>query len=329
VIELALGSGGKDFQDFLRKKILHYFNNSFLNQKDDGAILPKLNGHPVMASDSFVVTPRIFPGGSLGKLAFCGTVNDLAMMGAKPLYLGLNLIIEEGFDMRELEFHLKEISFLSHQYQIPIVTGDTKVVSRGSVDGLFISTTGLGESDKKLPTETITVGDKIIINGSVGDHAMTIFSQREDLGFDSDLESDCMALHEITLGLINKYSGIKFLRDATRGGVSAVLNELAQEYSLSLGIYEDKFSLSPAVLSACELFGFDFLELANEGKFIAVVDENEAEEVIEYLNQNWSQKSSIIGEVTELNSSSVSLKTLLGAQRIVAWPQGEQLPRIC
>lgn len=329
MIEIALGSGGKDFQDFLKKKILHYFDNPILNQTDDGALLPKLNGQPVMASDSFVVTPRIFPGGSLGKLAFCGTINDLAMMGARPLYLSLNLIIEEGFDMRELEFHLKEMASLSHQYQIPIVTGDTKVVSRGSVDGLFISTMGLGECQKKLNTDTIAVGDKIIINGSVGDHAMTIFSQREDLGFDSDLESDCCALHEITLDLLQKYDGIKFLRDATRGGVSAVLNELAHQQSLELGICEDSFTLTPAVESACELFGFNFLELANEGKFIAVVENKQADNIVEYLNAKWSQKSSIIGEVTDLNSSLVSLKTLLGAQRIVSWPQGEQLPRIC
>ena len=199
---------------------------------------------------------------------------------------------------------------------------------RGSVDGLFMATTGLGQREIELSPENIKEGDLILINGTLGDHAMTLCSHREDLDFKTDLKSDCTALHEITLGLCEKVPGIKFLRDATRGGVSAVLNELADQYSLDLGIYEERLSLHPAVSSACELFGMDPLELANEGKFICVLEKESKDDALKYLSSIEGQKPNIIGEV-QGNSPLVTLTTSLGGKRIIDYPRGEQLPRIC
>lgn len=330
MIELSHGNGGKTFENFFNKTLMPLFDNPILKNKADGALLKEIKGRIVMATDSHVASPRIFPGGSLGKLAFCGTVNDLAMMGAKPLYLSLSLIIEEGFDLGELELHLAHIAELSKKYHIPIVTGDTKVVERNKADGLFITTTGIGsvKDTVNLNSKFISEGDQIILNGPIGDHAMAIFSKRENIDFESDILSDCAPLHEMVLGLLDQYPEIKCLRDPTRGGISSALNELASDSNHTLGIYEDKVLLNPSVKAACELFGFDPFELANEGKFLLFAPKNISSDICHYLNTHWNQRAQIIGAVKASGDPLVECETLLGA-RIVPWPSHEQLPRIC
>lgn len=333
-IYLNHGAGGRDFDQLLREIILPALGNPILNQTADGAILPTVKGRLVMATDSHVVSPRIFPGGSLGKLAFCGTVNDLAMMGAKPLYLTLGMIIEEGFQVSELEFHLQEIATLSKEFNIPIVAGDTKVVERGNGDGLFLSTTGLGHIEKESlqNKQEIQQGDVIMINGTIGDHGVAILSARENLDFKTTLKSDCAALHELTQSLWNECEGVKVMRDPTRGGVAAALNELAHGAQAVFNIEEEKLPIAKPVASICELMGLDPLELANEGKFLTIVKEENAQQVLKLMKQHpLGEEARVIGTVQSENKtrSQVLCETILGGSRIISWPSGHQLPRIC
>ena len=331
-IELNHGAGGKQFDNFFKKELLPHLENPILNQATDGALLGEIKGRLVMATDSHVVSPRIFPGGTLGKLAFCGTVNDLAMMGAKPLYLSLGMIVEEGFPLEELKVHLEQIGSLAKNFSIPIVTGDTKVVESGKADGLFFSTTGVGViKDQKidLHPKNITVGSKVIINGPIGEHGISVLSQRENLGFETEVLSDCAPLHEITLKLLEKFPQIQCMRDPTRGGVAAALNELAEQADVEISLDEKNIQVPTQVLSACELLGLDPLILANEGKFLLFAPEQIAEEIVVYMNNSLSQNARIIGMVNSKGGPLVRSTTNIGGGRMIPWPTGDQLPRIC
>lgn len=333
LVTMAHGSGGKSFEDLFQRSIFPSIANPYLEAVNDGALLGAISGSLVMSTDSHVVSPRVFPGGSLGKLAFCGSVNDLAMMGARPLYLSMAMIFEEGLPTHELEFHMNEIGKLAKKWNIPVVTGDTKVVQRGKGDGLYIATTGLGslvnEAGGSNPA-SVEEGDLIFINGAIGNHEIAIMSQRQNLNFEVNLESDCAPLHDLTTRLWAQIPEIKCMRDPTRGGVAAVCNEIAQASSCGIELYENKIPIDKAVRSACEWLGFDPLQLANEGKFIVIAPESSKQQVLECMRSHPLGKDScVIGKVFSDEDHLVRLRTNFGGHRIVLWPHGGQLPRIC
>ncbi len=328
-IDLSVGAGGLSFQHFYHKVILKYLSNEHLIQANDAAIVTMDSTEVVMATDSYVINPLFFPGGDIGKLAFCGTVNDLAMMGARPKYLSLAFILEEGFEVEKLKVIVKSISTLSKALGIPVVTGDTKVVEKGKADGLFINTSGIGSPIKRLPQQ-INVGDKIIISGTLGDHAIAIMAARENLAFQVPLLSDCAPLNLITEPLLKKYDGIKFMRDVTRGGLASVLNEIVSGQNFGIRIDETCLPIKSQVKSACELFGLDVLGLANEGKFIIIASNDVANQLLSEMHEHLHSKDAcIIGEVVTSYPAKVGLITKLGPERIIAWPVSDPLPRIC
>lgn len=325
------GTGGKSFHKLMKQTILPILDNPFLRPLNDGAILGRVEGKLVMTTDSHVVFPRIFPGGNLGSLAFCGTINDLAVMGAKPLYLTLSMIIEEGFSIVELTIHLKTIAEYSQKHNVPIVSGDTKVVEHGKGDGLFLNTTGLGviETGQQCGNE-IKAGDQIILTGTVGDHGIAVLSQRESLRFESDLISDVAPLDQLLLPLWKEFSEIRCMRDPTRGGVSTILNEIANDIGLDIEISEENIPVKAAVRSACELLGFDPLQIANEGKAIIIVSKNSSEKLLARIKeQPLGEDAQIIGEILDSKDGLLRLRTAFGSTRILPWPDTEQMPRIC
>ncbi|MBT4761765.1 MAG: hydrogenase expression/formation protein HypE [Bdellovibrionaceae bacterium] len=332
-IHMNHGSGGHPFEALLKKIILPAFDNPYLNQLTDGALLESVEGRLVMTTDAHVVSPRIFPGGSLGKLAFCGTVNDLAVMGAKPLYLSLSLIIEEGFSLEELKLHIGHMAKLSKQCSIPIVAGDTKVVERGKGDGLFMTTSGVGviENPELYPQpKNISPGDMILINGPIGNHGISVLAARENLDFQSEVVSDCAPLQDLILPLWKRFPEIRCMRDPTRGGVAAVANELASQCELEMELFEQKIPVEKSVRSACELMGFDPLLLANEGKVIIFAPEKSVHAILDAMRSHeLGTESEIIGQVHKGPRPLVRSTTALGGSRLIPWPSGEQLPRIC
>jgi hydrogenase expression/formation protein HypE len=327
-INLNIGNAGRDFQNFYNRYISKYLANPALDTKDDGAIVAVGTTNLVMATDSFVINPLFFPGGNIGALAFNGTVNDLIMMGAQPTAITLSLIIEDGFDEKKLEEIFQSIGKLSKDYNIPVVTGDTKVVEKGKGDGIYINTTGLGIQTASAPSfNRIQATDKIIITGTMGDHAVAIMAQREGLEFSEPLISDCACLQTLLLPLVDK-NLIEYMRDPTRGGVAAVVNEIQEQTKLGFCLWEDQIPLHPAVKGTCQLMGLDPLELANEGKAILIVKEENTEEVLELLGQHPQGKNAtVIGEVN--SSDKVELLTKLGSRRPINMPVNSPLPRIC
>lgn len=331
-IDLSHGAGGKRFNDLLTGTILPALGREE-NQLHDGALLGEAPGRLVMTTDSHVVSPLFFHGGDIGHLGFCGTVNDLAMMGAKPLYLTLSLIIEEGLSIKLLRDALSSFGKLSQQFSIPVVAGDTKVVERGKGDGLYLSVAGIGviESEHtQLSPSIITPGSAMIINGSLGDHSIAIMSEREGLEFETEVKSDCAPLHETVLPLLDQFPEIMCCRDITRGGLAGVLNEISEESSLSFEVEQGKVPIQPAVQSACDLLGLDPLALANEGKFVLFAPNSIAEQILTRLRKlPYGQEASIIGQAFKEQRPKVTVKTKLGGSRMLLWPIGEQLPRIC
>lgn len=332
-IDLSHGAGGKSFHHLLNEVILPSLGNHNFSLTD-GAVLPSPNGRLVMTTDAHVVSPLFFPGGDIGHLAFCGTVNDLAMMGARPLSLTLSMIIEEGFCLQQLKRVLESIGKLSQEYQIPIVAGDTKVVEKGKADELFLSVTGLGviaNNKVELGFEKIQEGYELLVNGPLGDHAIAIMAQREGLQFETTIESDCAPLHQLTESLLAEFPEVAFMRDLTRGGLAAALHEVVDATHLGMQITESALPISAPVHSACEFLGFDPLQLANEGKFLLIVPAAHTQKVLSLLRSHaLGSQSQVIGKVTAKSKNPiVSLKTRFGGQRLVAWQHGEQLPRIC
>ena len=330
-ILLAHGSGGKLAHDLVEKSFVKTLANPLLAKLNDSAVFD-VSGRLAFTTDSYVVSPIFFPGGDIGKLAVCGTVNDLAMSGAKPLYLSLAFIIEEGLALSELERIVNSVRAAAGEAGVEVVTGDTKVVPRGSADKLFVNTAGVGviaegvdiSGDKARP------GDKVILSGAIGDHGIAVISQREGLSFSTRLKSDCAPLGGLVAEMLNASRNINCLRDPTRGGLATTLNELAKQSKVSIRIEEQKIPVREAVLGACEMLGFDPLYVANEGKLVAIVPPGDADKVLRAMKKNkYGKDAVIIGEVAAEPPGRVVMKTVLGSSRIVDMLVGDLLPRIC
>ncbi|UCF16366.1 MAG: hydrogenase expression/formation protein HypE [Phycisphaerales bacterium] len=332
-ILLAHGGGGQLTDDLIRRYILPNLDNDTLAELGDSAALNLDSGSVCLTTDSYVVKPLFFNGGDIGKLAVCGTINDLAVAGAKPVCLTLSLIIEDGFELRLLDKILASIGKTARQSGVNIVTGDTKTVEAGAADKIFINTAGIGQRlpGVELGFDKIAAGDRIIVNGTIGDHGMTIISQREDIKFQSQLESDCAPLAGLTGELLETTTGVKFMRDPTRGGLASTLNEIARSTNLGVEIRENDIPVRPAVQAAADMLGFDVLAIANEGKFVAIVSPESAEDCLKACrNHPLGEDAEIIGQIVETRDVPVvELVTRIGGRRIVQMPYGRELPRIC
>jgi hydrogenase expression/formation protein HypE len=332
IVMMAHGSGGMMSQQLIDQVFKQNWDNPHLELMLDGALLDLPPGRLAMSTDSFVITPIFFPGGDIGKLAICGTVNDLVACGAKPLYLSTAFIIEEGLPLDELKRLAASMAQTARAAGVMLVTGDTKVVEKGSADRIFINTTGIGVIPQGIdyrPT-MIRPGDQIIVTGPVGDHGLAILAQREGLRFSTPAISDCAPLVGIRSALESFGGAIRCMRDPTRGGLATVLNELAQQSGLGFKIQEGVVPVSPVVQGACDMLGMDPLYMANEGKMVMIVSPEAAMEIVAVLRLlPEAAGSAIIGEVTLEPAGMVLLQTELGAQRILGMLEGEHLPRIC
>jgi hydrogenase expression/formation protein HypE len=329
---LAHGEGARLTRRLIREILLEAFDNEFLRPLSDGAILPPIGGRLAMTTDGYVVSPLFFPGGDIGKLAVHGTVNDLAVCGAEPLYLSLGLIVEEGLPLevlRQVAFSIRDAARLC---AVPVVTGDTKVVPRGAADGLFVNTTGIGRMRPgiDLGPHRVRPGDCVLVSGTIGDHGIAILSAREGLDLGPTLQSDTAPLHELVQSLFDSGIDVHFLRDPTRGGVSAVLHEVGDATGLSVVLDEPSVPLSEPVRGACELLGLDPLYVANEGKLLLIAAPEDAERASACLRQHaFGAKAAIIGEVSSMTPPHVLVRGPLGALRVLDEPTGAPLPRIC
>jgi hydrogenase expression/formation protein HypE len=327
-ITIAHGNGGAENHELISKIFYKYFKNEILERSEDAAVL-ELEGKTAMTTDSFTVSPLFFPGGDIGKLAVCGTCNDLAMMGAKPKYLTCSVIIEEGFSTRELE---KIVRSMKKELEINgalIVSGDTKVVPKGSVDGLFINTTGVGEIEKEgVSASGLSQEDVILVSRDIGAHGAAIFMAREGMDMESCLESDCKSLYPIVSEILQSGVQVVAMRDATRGGIAALLNEWAVSSDVCIELEEGTIPVSEEVMGVCELLGFEATNLANEGTFCIATKANHAVSLLELLKRH-NQNAAIIGKVTDQYSKRVVLNSSWGTKRFLDQPSGELLPRIC
>ncbi|MDP2917590.1 MAG: hydrogenase expression/formation protein HypE [Dehalococcoidia bacterium] len=330
-ILLAHGSGGKLSHELVEKSFVRAFDNTILAKLDDSAIL-ELKGRLAFTTDSYVVQPLFFPGGDIGRLAVCGTVNDLATSGARPLYLSLSLIIEEGLPKEDLDKIIASVQETAKEANVQIVTGDTKVVNRGCADKLFINTAGIGAiaDGVDISGSNARPGDKVLLSGTIGDHGIAVLSQREGFSFGTTLESDCAPLGGMVADMLKASHNIHCLRDPSRGGLATTLNELAKQSKVSIRIEEEKIPVREEVTAACEMLGFDPLYVANEGKMVAIVAPEDADKVLEAMRANeYGKDAAIIGEVTADHPGRVVMKTCLGSSRIVDMLTGDLLPRIC
>jgi hydrogenase expression/formation protein HypE len=323
-ITLAYGGGGEETNKLINGLFYKYFSNPLLEAAEDAAVV-ELNGKTAFTTDSFTVSPIFFNGGNIGKLAIAGTCNDLAMMGAKPEFLSCGFIIEEGLELEELEVIVKTMADELNKVGAKIVCGDTKVVPAGSVDKIFINTSGIGSVIKEnISAHNLKEGDRIIVSRDIGRHGSVVMAHRYEV--QTDLNSDCKILWEEVKALIDAGIDIKALRDATRGGLSAVLNEWAIASNVAIEIEEEKIPISDEVVGLCEIFGFEPMDLANEGTFIVAVNENDANKAKEILKK-FNENAEIIGVVKE--GKKVILKSPWGSKRYIELPKGELLPRIC
>ncbi len=331
-ILLDHGSGGKISHSLTADIMLPIFNNPILSQLDDGAIFDLEGKRFAFSTDSYVVDPIFFPGGNIGDLAINGTVNDIAMCGATPLYLSAGLIIEEGFPVSDLKIIIKGMGAAADMAGVKVVTGDTKVVPKGAVDKIFINTSGIGliPEHVNIAGHNARVGDKIIISGSIADHGITVLTQREGMTFSSTVISDTAPLNHMVKSMLSVSRNIHVLRDPTRGGVGTTLNEIAISSKVGIRIHEERLPVKNEVTGICELLGFDPLYIANEGKLIAFVGQDDAENVLSAMKKDkYGKDASIIGEVVSDSPGKVFMQTRIGGSRIVDMLTGEQLPRIC
>ncbi len=330
-ILLAHGSGGRLSHDLIDRILAPPLNNPILSRMDDSAVF-ELSGKIAFTTDSYVVSPIFFPGGDIGRLAVCGTVNDLSMSGARPLYISLALIIEEGLELEDLRRVVESVAETAAEAGVIIVTGDTKVVNRGKADRLFINTAGIGliEGGADISGSNARPGDRIILSGGIGEHGMAVMSKREGLQFNLPVTSDCAPLNHLVADMLAASRRIHSLRDPTRGGLASTLNEFARQSGVGITIEEAKIPVHDGVRGACELLGLDPLYIANEGKLVAVVDPGDADMVLAAMKKNkYGVQAAIIGEVTTEHKGRVVMKTRIGSSRIVDMPAGEILPRIC
>ncbi len=329
---LGHGSGGKLSAELIRAVFLPALNNPVLSRLDDQAIV-NVNGQRLaFTTDSFVVKPLFFPGGDIGSLAVHGTINDLAMGGAKPLFLSAAFIIEEGFAMDQLRRIVASMQQAASAADVQIVTGDTKVVEKGKGDGLFINTTGIGivADGVDLSADRARPGDKVLLSGSIGEHGIAILAQREGLEFETTIESDSAALHTLVTEMLRVGRGIRCMRDPTRGGLSSALNEIAEQSKVGIALEERAIPVREEVASACELLGLDPMYVANEGKLIAIVEPASADAVLHAMRRHpLGSRAQLIGTVNAANPPLVTMRTTLGTTRIVDMLSGDQLPRIC
>ncbi|HEX8963292.1 MAG TPA: hydrogenase expression/formation protein HypE [Rhodocyclaceae bacterium] len=327
------GSGGRAMAQLIEELFGRHFDNEFLRQGNDGATLPvPAGGRLVMACDGHVVSPLFFPGGDIGCLSVHGTINDVAVMGAKPLWLAANFILEEGFPLAELDRIVGSMARAAKEAGVPVVTGDTKVVKRGKADGVFIGTTGVGivPEGLVLSGDRARPGDAILLSGTLGDHGMAIMAQRENLGFAAPIVSDTAALHGLIAAMLATGADIRVLRDPTRGGLATTLNEIARQSRAGMMLDEDAIPVNPEVAAACEFLGLDPLYVANEGKLVAIVAEADAGRVLAAMQAHpQGERAARIGTVMEDPHHFVQMTTGFGGRRIVDWLTGEQLPRIC
>lgn len=333
IITLSHGSGGQATNELIDNLFYKYFNNEFLSQKNDSSVLPVINGKIAMSTDSFVINPIFFEGGDIGKLAICGTINDICMSGAKPLYISVGFIIEEGLSIEELERIVKSMSKTAKEAGVKIVTGDTKVVERGNCEKIYINTTGIGiikENNNYLSGNKVKHGDVIIISGTLGDHGMCIMNERENLGFDINIKSDCCLLNKLIEDILSVSNNVRVLRDPTRGGLATTLNEIVEHSKISMEIKEEFIKVKPEVSAMCEILGMDPLFIANEGKVVVIVDEKDADNVLKVMKNNKVGRDSIIlGKAIDDGKNKLYLKTNIGGRRIINMPEGEILVRIC
>ena len=330
IITLDYGSGGLRTSQLIESVLVPAFRNPTLEDLGDGAVLPSMDGPLVYSTDSFVVTPWRFPGGDIGKLAVCGTVNDVCMAGGQPKYLSLSFIIEEGFLMEDFKTIVNSIATTAQLAGVQIVTGDTKVVERGKGDGIYINTSGVGpQRAAGLSRKAICPGDAVLVSGSVGCHGAAVLMARGEIPFAGELLSDCRPLHQLSAAALEA-GGVRILRDPTRGGVATTLNEFVEGSALTIELEEDAIPVDPAVAAACDLLGLDPLYSACEGRMLAVVSPGQADAVLDALHQtSGGEHAAMIGRVTESRPGHVVLRTALGGSRILGKLTGAQLPRIC
>ncbi|HIB31378.1 MAG TPA: hydrogenase expression/formation protein HypE [Candidatus Thioglobus sp.] len=331
-ITMAHGSGGKASSDLITDIFVNTFNNDYLATMEDQARFDMPAGQLALTTDSYVVSPIFFKGGDIGKLAITGTVNDLAMSGAKPLYLTCGLILEEGFPIETLDRIIKSMQKTAEEAGVKVVCGDTKVVEKGSADQIFINTAGVGVIAEGVDIHSYSakLGDKIIVNGYIGDHGATIMQSRAELAISADIDSDCQVLNHLVQKMLSVSDNIHSLRDATRGGVATVLNEIANDSKVMITIVEDTLPVRVPTRGVCEILGLDPLYLANEGTLVCVVAAEDADLVLKTMRQTKEgENACIIGEVTDGPEGIVALTTLFGGTKIIDKLIGDQLPRIC
>lgn len=331
-VEMAHGSGGRAMANLIEELFAKALGNAYLAQGDDGAVLPPAAGRLVMSTDSHVVSPLFFPGGDIGSLAVHGTVNDVAVMGAKPLYLSAAFVLEEGLPLADLQRIVESMARAAADAGVLVVTGDTKVVEKGKGDGVFITTTGVGmiREGVELSGNRARPGDVVLLSGAIGEHGMAILSRREGLSFDSPIVSDSAPLNGLVEAMLDTGADVRALRDPTRGGLATTLNELAKQSGVGMQLDEAAVPVKPVVAAACEFLGLDPFYIANEGKLVAVCAPQDADRLLAAMRTHpLGRDAAIIGEVVEDRHGFVQMTTRLGGQRILDWLSGEPLPRIC
>jgi len=331
-VDLNHGGGGRAMLRLIEGVFARHLGNPYLEQGNDAAVLPAPGGRLVVSTDSHVVSPLFFPGGDIGSLAVHGSINDVAVMGATPLYLTAGFILEEGFPLADLDRIAASMGRAAREAGVPVVAGDTKVVEAGKGDGVFITTTAIGVLGEgvSLSGDQARPGDAILLSGSIAEHGMAILSRRENLAFDAEIVSDSAALHGLTAAMLASGAAIRAMRDPTRGGLAATLNEIASQSGVGMQLQESAIPIQPAVAAACEFLGLDPLYLANEGKLLAICAAKDADRLLNAMRDHpLGRNAAIIGEVRADDAHFVQMQTAFGGSRMVDWLSGEQLPRIC
>lgn len=331
-VDMTHGGGGRAMADLIRDLFQKHLSNPVLDRGDDAGLVTVPGQRLVMSTDGHVISPLFFPGGDIGALSVHGTVNDLAMMGARPLYLTAGFIIEEGFPLADLERIVWSMANAARDADVQVISGDTKVVERGKGDGVFITTTGIGvvAQDVDLSAHNVQPGQSVLVSGTMGDHGVAVLSKRENLTFETEILSDSAALHGLVADMLTAVPALTMLRDPTRGGLAATLNEIATTAGVGIMLDEAQIPVAPDVAAACEILGLDPLNTANEGKLIAICPSEYAATLLDTMVEHpLGRNAAIIGEVTRDHQHLVQMKTAFGGTRIVDWLAGEQLPRIC
>ncbi|PLX39124.1 MAG: hydrogenase expression/formation protein HypE [Hyphomicrobiales bacterium] len=331
-VDMTHGGGGRAMADLIRDLFQRHLGNPILDQGNDAALVEVPPGRLVMSTDGHVIAPLFFPGGDIGSLSVHGTLNDVAMAGARPLYLTVGFILEEGYPLADLERIVMSMAEAATRAGVPIVTGDTKVVEKGKGDGVFITTTGLGvvPDGVRVSADRAVPGQAILLSGSIGDHGVAILSKRENLEFETEICSDSAALHTLVADMIAAVPDIAVLRDPTRGGLAATLNEIARTARVGMMLDETAIPVKPDVSAACELLGLDPLYVANEGKLVCLCAADDADRLVDIMHAHpLGRDAAVIGSVIEDPHGLVQMRTSFGGARVVDWLSGEQLPRIC